>query len=470
MTPLPIRRCAANLLIGGFAWIAACSDSDEPKGYERPPLDAPSAIIFVSLDTLRADYLGLYDYAKYETSPFLDSFAKESVVFENSVVVEPWTLTSHMSLMTGLHPHHHGVDKEVNLAEGIETLAMGLSKGGYATAAFADGGWMRNKWGLNRGFDVYRSGKRRGFREILGEARRWLDGNSNEKFFLFLHTYDVHGNGMKPFYRTEPPMRGAFSANSESEFANCNKKTFERLFTEREDRLTDADVEFIRARYAEGVRYVDSELRGFVDYLRERGIYDRALIVIWSDHGEGLADHGIWGHKEIYDQTIRSPLIMKVPGIEGRRVRSVVSAVDIAPTLLDLAHLPVPASIDGRSFARYLFDDPVEGAAFSVQTGHGRPEHLENPDLPWFSIRTPTHHLIHDSTTGRFLFYDVEADPEEHDDLAGNGGSVEVEMRARLAEWMAEYETGHIAVSEDDLILDDDVTRELEALGYVGDE
>ncbi len=446
---------------------AACSGAEESAAHPR--LDPPRAVVLVSLDTLRADYLGLYDYAQFATSPYLDSFAAESVVFDNSIVVEPWTLTSHMSLMTGLFPQHHGVAPEVDLADGIETLAGRMRDAGYATAAFTDGGWMRDKWGLARGFDTYSGKKRRGFPAVLEEARAWIDARKDEKLFVFVHTYDVHGWGTRPFYRAPESISGMFSGDIETPLDCDTVKEFEQRFEAREHELTDADLAFLRARYAEGVRHVDGELRGFFDFLRERGIYDDALIVVWSDHGEGLADHGDFGHRSVYDHTIRAPLLVRAPGIPnpGRRVSAVVSAIDIAPTVLELAGLPALEGVDGVSFVGHLFEDPGGGAAFSIYTGRGRPAHLAAPERPSFSMRTETHHLLHDGEDDRYLFYDLVADPLEQHDLAGAGGAVEEEMRATLAAWERDY---HAAVdgapTGGDAILDDDTSEQLRALGY----
>ena len=143
------------------------------------------------------------------------------MVFDNSIVVEPWTLTSHMSLMTGLYPQHHGVGPEVDLPADIATLADRLKSAGYATAAFTDGGWMRDKWGLARGFDTYEGKKRRGFRAVLEEARAWVDEHAAERMFLFVHTYDVHGWGVRPFYRSPEPTLGTFSSDIDTELDLC---------------------------------------------------------------------------------------------------------------------------------------------------------------------------------------------------------------------------------------------------------
>ena len=150
----------------------------------------PDRIILISLDTLRADHLGVYGYHR-NTSPNIDAFAKESIVFEHAVVQSPWTLPSHMSIMTSLYPSFHGlVDKDLlsPLDDRHITLAELLKKGGYKTAAFTDGGFMRGAFGFNRGFDVY-DDQGGGIKKILPKVKKYLDTNKLEPFFcLFTAT------------------------------------------------------------------------------------------------------------------------------------------------------------------------------------------------------------------------------------------------------------------------------------------
>ena len=146
---------------------------------------SPHGIILISLDTLRADHLGTYGYNR-NTSPSIDAFARESVIFENAVVQSPWTLPSHMSIMTSLYPSFHGVtNPEQHLAEEHVTLAELLRNEGYKTAAFADGAFMREVYGFAQGFDLYDGNERVGIADILPKVKKWLDQNKSSPFFLF---------------------------------------------------------------------------------------------------------------------------------------------------------------------------------------------------------------------------------------------------------------------------------------------
>ncbi len=184
-----------------FLPLVSCQDSAAPVKHEDlqeekvASLATPSPIILISLDTLRADMLTPYGYEKYPTSPFLDSFAGESILFENCIVQEPRTLTSHMCLFTGLYPQNHGVKPDVALHEDIPTLASLLKESGYRTKAFVDGGWLTRTWGFSRGFDHYQNQEKAGFEKTIPEAKDWLKQQPDGDYFLFLHTYDIHSKG-----------------------------------------------------------------------------------------------------------------------------------------------------------------------------------------------------------------------------------------------------------------------------------
>jgi arylsulfatase A-like enzyme len=470
----PGRRRSRPLLSAALAvTVLACSEA-----VSREDLEPPSAVILISLDTLRADFLGVYGQSEYASSPFLDSLADESVVFENSIVTEPWTLPSHMSLFTGLHSHHHGVWGAAPLAPGVATLASILRTQGYATRAYTDGGYLNRGWGFERGFDHYDPAPRGGLGEIVPKVIAWLEQTTIERFFLFLHTYDNHSWGRAPLYRCPPPFRGMFSNDVESELKTwpADREDFGARFVEkctgrpvdREAReaaatscpaLSENDKRYVRATYAETVRYVDEQLKKLFEYLKREGIYDRSLIVIWSDHGEGLYDHVDLFHTEVYDHTIRSVLMVKVPGIDrGRRIESVVSAVDLLPTILELVGAPGPDALDGQSVLNHVFDDEAAREAFSVMTKAGR---------RLFSLRTPRHHFFWDGRRDQSYLFDLENDPGETRNLSRSGASVEPEMRNRLFAWMRQYDADRARAPGAGLTLGPAVAEELRALGYL---
>lgn len=425
-----------------------------------PELPVPDGIILVSIDTLRADYLNSYGYTDFETSPFLDAFAAENVLFENVYVPEPRTLTSHMSLFTGLYPHRHGVRDERALPEAIPTLALLLRNAGYRTHGIVDGVYLSKHWGFARGFDAYTDVRRSGLATSLPMALDWLERHGSEPFFLFLHTYDVHSDGKVPFYRSPPPFAGRFSARFDSELQTDDPALFNSRYRDVRGRLSEDDKRYVRATYAEGVSFVDAQLGRFFRELRKRGLDERVLIVIWSDHGDGLFDHADWSHGELFDHTLRVPLLMHVPGLDvrGLRVRSLVRSMDLMPTLLELAGVAPPEGLDGESLVPLLAGrDDEERIAFSLRTKKG---------MRRFSVRTQRHHYIRDANTDSVWFFDVLHDPEEAHNLHPSGTETEARLAAALDAWIAEND----AASTPDapaLPFDAAIESELRALGYI---
>ncbi len=438
------------LLVSG----AACSPAE-------PGFEPPSAIILISLDTLRADMLGLYGYETYPTSPFLDALSAESVVFENEIVQAPRTLSSHISLFTGLSPHRHGVDDRFALSPDIPTLAQRLSEHGYRTQAFADAGYLRARWGFPQGFDAYDEGDSSGFASILPRARRWLKTNGDAPFFLFLHTYDLHTKGRTPYYPSPVPFRGMFSSTIDSELDASSRSSFEASFRARKKDLDRLDERFIKASYAEGIRHVDEMLQGFFETLRGYAWYDQALIVIWSDHGEGLYDHEDYSHGEVFDHTIRVPLMIRFPGgaYGGLRVRTVVQSLDIAPTLLELAGAAPLEQAEGRSLVPLLHEEDDERVAFSARTRKKQRR---------FSLRTSRYHYIWHGRPGLRFLFDVRDDPHEKRNLIGTGLPAEDALRERLEVWVKKHDRirslpRHVRSQA----VDAETEADLRALGYL---
>jgi len=439
--------------------LESSESSESPESPARPvPLERPRSVLLISLDTLRADMLGAYGYARYPTSPFLDSFAAENILFENAIVQEPRTLTSHMSLLTGLYPHNHGVVDETRLGAEVPTLAELMKERGYRTQAFVDGGYLQARWGFEKGFDGYRD-KRVGGEKIFERGRQWLQRNGDEPFFLFLHTYEIHCEGHWPYYASPPPFAGMFSEGLESPLRAETEEEFGERWTEHGESLDEDDYAYLKATYAEGIRHVDQLVSDFFDFLEERGLLEGLLVVIWSDHGEGLFDHGRWSHGELYDHTLRVPLLVRLPGWEGGpiRVRSTVSSIDIAPTILQLVGGPAPPPMDGTSLLGLLQEEEGERLAFSVRA---------KKDARLFSVRSSTAHFIWDDNDEAGYFFDLQADPFERENLFGQRGEAGG-LRPRLNDWMEEWGSSLEGPERETQDLDDDTLRDLRALGYV---
>ena len=242
--------------------LVSTGSSDRVTASTRQP---PKGIILISLDTLRADHLGSYGYHR-DTSPHIDALAKESILFENAVVQSPWTLPSHMSIMTSLYPSFHGVDEfSFRLADEHVTLAELLKEHGYQTAAFTDGVWMRAVTGMNQGFDMY-DDQGVHIANILPKVEKWLDANRSKPFFLFIHCYDIHVP-----YNPPPPYNTMFHDFTYTGHLAPNGKTFTAI-NEKKLSVTDEDVRHFIALYDGGIRYTDAKIGEFLSYLRNRGL------------------------------------------------------------------------------------------------------------------------------------------------------------------------------------------------------
>ena len=323
-----VSACAGALL--------ACAAPPAPEE-ERAPGAARPNVVMISIDTLRSDRLPAYGYDGVET-PAIDRLAADGVLFERAWTHANVTLPSHVSLFTGLLPPEHGVRDNVGyrLAEEIPTLAETLRGAGYATGGFVSSYVLRAGTGIDRGFDVYDDGVRfetgrdlgelqRPGPETLAAAARWLGDMEDSPFFLFLHLYEPHAP-----YNPPPP------------------------FADRYDDPYDGEV-----------AAADAVVDDLIRRLEERGLYDDALVILLSDHGEGLMDHGEMDHLIlIYREVLQVPLIVKLPGAEraGERVAANAQLGDVAPTVHSLVGLGRPEVFVGTDLLA-LGAGPVAGAA-----------------------------------------------------------------------------------------------------------
>ncbi|MFA6433791.1 MAG: sulfatase [Elusimicrobiales bacterium] len=393
-------------------------------------------IILVVADCLRADHLSLYGYRR-ATSPNLDAFAAGAAVFRHAEAQAPTTLLSFASIFTSLEVSAHGVDSIGKaLSDSVLTLAGILKIYGYRTAAFVGGHNLNPLFKLDRGFEVYSHLNRTdaSFKDTLPAALKWAEEKKerNEKFFLVAHGNDLHTPYVFPassLYDRDFQVSGPLKAMRKTEagiFAACNRRL--RLGRGKGGMiLTDDDAAHLTARYDEGINYSDGLLGAFLDRLRSERLLDRTVVVLTADHGEGLFDHDYFFHDfNLYEDTLRVPLIIKVPDAGHREIDRRVRLIDLMPTILDLAGIPPDASAQGRSLKFLLTDgtDPGrEPAVFSESAVGGKVIYSGR----WKLIRTPR----------KTELYDLERDPGEKRDLAGSERetveALEGALSARLA-------------------------------------
>lgn len=296
----------------------SCTGAEEPSAAFSEPV---ANIILISVDTLRADHLSCCG-APQGLTPALDELAAQGVVFEQAITPAPLTLPAHCSLMTGALPTAHGVRDNSGfvLPEPVETLAELLSAAGYRTGAFVGAYVLDARFGLEQGFDRYYDDfeaetvggptmqiLERPAQQVLAEARNWIGERSASPFFAWIHLFDPHAP-----YAPPPGFEPSYSGE---------------------------------------VAYVDASIGQFFTWLRTQGLFDSSLIVLTSDHGEGLGEHGEKTHGMfLYDSTLRVPLIFKLAGSAIRkRIAGQVRLIDVMPTVLDIVGVAIPSSVQGVS-------------------------------------------------------------------------------------------------------------------------
>ncbi len=352
---------------------------EELRRPERTGLPVPRATrgyILISIDTLRADHLGLYGYPR-PTSPFLDSLARRATVFEEAYAQFPSTLVSHMSMLTGLYPREHGVFPPNSvLPSKVETLPEVFQRNGFRTAGFTEGGFVSGRYGFRRGFDVFNSQERSRKADRLIE-RTFRQGGDfleslgpQDRFFLFLHTYAVHAPYDAPrryqdLFWHGPPPPGAIRPAGPA--LNRWDLTGERPPEPVLDRL--------RAQYDAGIRQTDDVLRGFFAEIERLGLADDVTVVITADHGEEFHDHGRFNHTQLYRETLHVPLLVIHPDADAPvRHGGVVQLIDLAPTLCELARVKPRGRTSGASLALRIGapSPPSPGTAWGETLGGER--------------------------------------------------------------------------------------------------
>ena len=419
--PSPVRADVERLLSGASSG--------------QPP------VILITIDTLRADRLSSYGSDRVAT-PHLDRLAEEGIRFANASSTVPFTLPAHSSIMTGLYPPSHGVRENVGyvLAPELVTIAERFQDRGYRTGGFVSAFVLDARWGIARGFDTYvddfdldamaganLGSVQRAGPETIAHALEWLDGvGAEEPFFLWLHLFDPHD----PY---DPP---------------------EPFRSEYQGRPYDGEV-----------AYTDSLIGEFRAALEERGLFDESVLVLTSDHGEGLGDHGESYHGFfVYDSTVHVPLIVRLPGgtERGRVVGDAVSHVDIAPTLIELLDLDGAGAGQGRSLLPDMQGLPSPLAERSVYA-----ESFYALDhygwAPLRSLRTAEHKYIEAPEPE---LYALLEDPGELANVLLEERDLSRRLRAEALEFSAELDRAAPSPSaEPDL--DEDTLAQLRALGYL---
>jgi arylsulfatase A-like enzyme/Tfp pilus assembly protein PilF len=420
----------------------------------------PPNVILITLDTTRADRMGFLG-SKRGLTPNLDALARQSVVFTRAYSQVPLTTASHATILTGTFPQFNQVnDFGVALAEDLPYAPYIFRGNGYHTAAFVGSLVLdpetRSAPGFDRGFDTYDAGfhrrrqgedryhaiERRGG-EVVQRALSWLDAHQKGPYFLWIHLYDAHDP-----YDPPEPYKTRYAA----------------------------------APYDGEIAYVDFAVGKLLTQLRTRGLYDDALIAVMADHGEALGEHGEATHGMfLYDETIHVPLLFKLPRgrYAGKKIDSLAGLVDVMPTILQVAGIPIPKEMQGESLLPMLQTTASGPSAMHSAAGRNagpepprdRPAYAES-DYPhrtfgWSSLRS--------LRSGKYLFveapnkelYDQSADPKEEHNLAAASTAVTNTLGSQLDAFRQRTSTAKEAPK---VVTDPELQERLNALGYIASD
>ncbi len=393
-------------------------------------------VILITIDTLRADRLSCYGSETVDT-PNIDALAERGVLFEETITPVPLTLPGHASILTGLYPEEHGIRNNgfFRLSGEAVTLAEVFKGEGYDTAAFISSSIMNAQFGLDQGFDTYKdlsfdSRANREFSLVISadavtrKVLSWVNKNPEGPFFLWIHYFDPHSE-----YKPPEPYRSMYEHPYDGEVA-----------------------------------FVDSRIGVLMEEFEKRGLLENTLTVVTSDHGEGLGEHGERFHGFfLYDTTMTVPLIFSGADIPpGKRIGSMVSLLDIAPTIMSYLGMDGKMETSGRDLLGSMTRD---------ETIEKRPVYIETMApaemMAWSGLtglRTAEYKLVSEPATE---LYDLESDPSEMNNIYADSEKI---VR-KLSKRMSRIREGFSRIStrgSSEFSPDEDTRRNLEALGYAG--
>lgn len=403
-------------------------------------------VLIITVDTLRADRLGVYG-DKDGLTPNIDVLAKDGVVFDHAVAQVPLTLPSHAAIFTGTYPFHNGVEDFTGqpLSAKFRTLAESFHANGYATGAVVSSFVLDRSWGLARGFDSYDdafSGQQFVEKDLglverradasVDHAISWLDANAGKSFFFWLHLYDPHS----PYDPPEP-----FAAK------------------------------FKKAPYDGEVAYTDSQLGRLFAWLKQppHDVYDNTFVVFLSDHGESLGEHGEKEHGFfIYNSTVHIPLIIKPTPDEkiapGRTIAAAVESIQVGPTVLQIAglHDPIETQFDADSLLPFLTGQRTnaERSAYSETT-------YPLNSFGWSALRGVQTDRLQYIEAPRQELYDLQTDSAERANVVEQQAETARRMRNEVNNRLTRYQPASPNGSGSSGA-NPEVLEKLRSLGYVG--
>lgn len=422
-------------------------------------------VLLLVLDGASAGRMSAYGYSK-PTTPEIEALAKESVVFDHAICQAVYTIASIGSVLTGQYPERHqSVSFADRLPSSAVTLPGILTEEGFTTAGFSGNAVVSSIFGLDRGYEEFQLARELPGYTGHGDSVKssflgWLEQNAEKRFLAYVHFREPHFP-----YDPPPPYDTLFG--SASVFPKGLKdwedvETYNRAAARGEEVPAEV-LDRIRALYEGNLAYVDHLVGEILDELDRLGLSERTAVVLTADHGEALFEHGFIGHNtQLYDESVRVPLMLRVPGVAPRRVADVVELIDLAPTVLDLVglgSLHAVGEMQGRSLLPLLVGDRlVPRPAFSRTLWN----------KPRYAVQDSRSKYIWDSRSGARELYDLTSDPLEAVNAVSEREFTAGFWRQQIFHWLREQE--HLRASApapEEAVVPEDLGRYLGGVGYL---
>lgn len=424
-------------------------------------------VLLVVVDTLRADRLSLYGYQR-PTTPNLEAFAREAVVFDNARSQAGCTFPSMNSLLTS---RHAAVFLEpgntMGIPETMRSLPEILRERGYSTAAVSASSIVRHTpsrmnptGGFGRGFQVFDEACNRKHASCLNEKALGILPSLPQPWFLYLHYLEPHAPYQPPPSHPRriapaPAVAKQRGVNAWARKGDVFPVTRRLYDGQTQYEITPRNLSHLSDLYDEEIAYFDQQFAQLVDSLRKRDLLDNTVIVLAADHGEELYDHNHFGHCRdlAYDTVMKTPLLLWIPGVEPARRRALAENLDIVPTLFDYMGISESQAFDGKSLRPVIEkDQPVRRLSFGLQ-GVRR------------IVSDGNHKLTYDLATGHSQLFDLRIDPTEKTDLSSQRPDETRRLQAALLRWLESHEGP--AASGESKRRAEELEKKLRALGYL---
>lgn len=486
-------------------------------------------IVMIILDTTRASHLSCYGY-KRNTSPHIDDLAREGILFKNAISPSPWTLPSHVSILTGQYPCQHRMTED-HISDGKNIYAMSaghefnnflpgiLKKENYQTVGFSNNPWISANFGFDRGFDsffeIWRTTYNQSFlkkalkmvkralpqrfhpiindirsrlswffsydsgaKNTIAVMKKWFSKNYQKDIPLF-----VFFNFMEPHlpYTPPPPFNKLFIEDKLSK-KNIRKINQDHLkLVANEVEMDSEDFEILKSLYDGEIAYLDTKLQNIFDLFRNMGLFDETIWIITSDHGENIGEHNLMGHQFcLYDTLIRVPLILRYPEIfpKGKTEDRYVQSLNIYFTLLDILGIHIrDLDVHERSLLNQNKNEQIvsehEVPKIALKALKNRFPDFQTRDLEQELKCIYLNEMKYIwKSKGKDELYDLIKDPEERNNLIQADTSKASELSKILKEWIASKMVKKGVKSEKNRVdsrggVDEDIKNQLEGLGYI---